>query len=92
MSTNTIVNVLLSNGEIAEATPAQQENMAGVYLDGSYYWVVGESYGMFYPLTECCGASAKGSMGAVVCRACYAEIDPLMGISWTDKQKFIPVA
>lgn len=30
-------------------------------------------------VTECCLASAKGSMGGVVCRACYAEVDPGLG-------------
>lgn len=34
---------------------------------------------MRYYLTECCGASAKGSMGTVVCRACYVEIDWSLG-------------
>lgn len=30
-------------------------------------------------LTDCCLASAKGSMGAVVCRGCYVEIDEALG-------------
>lgn len=30
-------------------------------------------------VTDCCHASAKGSMGTVVCRACYQEIDPGIG-------------
>lgn len=30
-------------------------------------------------LTDCCLASAKGSMGAVVCRGCYQEIDDALG-------------
>jgi len=46
-------------------------------------WVVVEAYGLRYGLTPCCGASAKGSMvgdePAIVCRACYAEVDPLLG-------------
>lgn len=42
---------------------------------------------MFSRLTDCCMASAKGSMdeygnGLTVCRACYAEIDPIMGDAW----------
>lgn len=41
------------------------------------------SYGTVYPLTPCCAASAKGSMAgdepATVCRACYHEIDPMLG-------------
>jgi hypothetical protein len=35
-----------------------------------------------YPLTDCCGASGKGSADAasgVVCRSCYREVSPLFG-------------
>ena len=32
-----------------------------------------------YYLTDCCGASAKGCDGYIGCRACYREIDPLLG-------------
>lgn len=31
------------------------------------------------PLTLCCQASAKGSEGGTVCRACYTDIDPMFG-------------
>jgi hypothetical protein len=45
-------------------------------------WVA-EADGFRYYLTECCGASAKGSVAggepAVVCRCCYSEIDPMLG-------------
>lgn len=47
--------------------------------------IVAEGYGMRYYLTDCCGASAKGSvggengMGATVCRSCYYEIDYALG-------------
>jgi len=34
---------------------------------------------MQWGLTNCCGASAKGSMGAIVCRNCCEEIDPMLG-------------
>lgn len=34
-----------------------------------------------YPLTECCGASAKGGEFGIVCRACYADIDPMYGMA-----------
>lgn len=32
-----------------------------------------------FRITPCCDASAKGSMGAIVCRNCYEEIDPNIG-------------
>lgn len=35
--------------------------------------------GSAFYVTECCAASAKGSMGAVVCRKCYRDIDPSLG-------------
>jgi hypothetical protein len=33
---------------------------------------------MRYYLTPCCDASDKGCDGYVGCRACYAEIDPML--------------
>lgn len=49
-------------------------------------WVA-DSEGMRYYLTDCCGASAKGSVAsgepAVVCRCCYVEVpDELGGLPW----------
>ena len=49
-----------------------------VGMSGDGYVVV-EAYGMRYGLTPCCGASAKGGEYGIVCRACYGEIDPLLG-------------
>lgn len=40
--------------------------------------LVAESEGWWYYITECCGASAKGSDG-IVCRACYYLIDERLG-------------
>ena len=34
------------------------------------------AHGIAYRLTECCGASAKGSSGCVCCRSCYRELMP----------------
>jgi hypothetical protein len=34
-----------------------------------------------YPLTPCCGASAKGGEYGIVCRKCYADIDPMYGMA-----------
>lgn len=42
-------------------------------------YIVHRADHMDYRLTECCHASAKGSMGAIVCRNCYTEIDPAIG-------------
>lgn len=39
------------------------------------------SDGIAYPLTPCCGASAKGLEHYVGCRACYQEIDPSLGMA-----------
>ena len=41
--------------------------------------VIAESEGFRYYLTECCGASAKGCDGYIGCRACYREVDPMLG-------------
>lgn len=41
---------------------------------------------LFYPTTECCGASATGSMGATCCRACYTEVDSILGACWTETE------
>lgn len=40
---------------------------------------IAESDGMRYYLTDCCGASAKGCDGYIGCRACYYEVDPMLG-------------
>lgn len=40
----------------------------------------------YYPLTECCGATATGSEGATCCRSCYIEVDTIFGISWTEQE------
>lgn len=40
---------------------------------------VAEAHGMRYYLTDCCGASAKGCDGYIGCRACYNEVDPVLG-------------
>lgn len=41
---------------------------------------------VYYPLTDCCGASATGSMGATCCRACYEEVDTILGACWTETE------
>lgn len=37
---------------------------------------------MWY-LTDCCGASAKGTEAGICCRRCYHLIDPALGMAWT---------
>jgi hypothetical protein len=55
-----------------------------VYVLGrdSIGWVA-DSEGMRYYLTDCCGASAKGSEVGIVCRSCYHLIpEELGGLPW----------
>jgi hypothetical protein len=49
-----------------------------VGLSDEGYLVV-QCDGLQYGLTTCCDASAKGGEHGIVCRACYREIDPLLG-------------
>lgn len=58
----------------------------GVDNDGFRYAVVRErdGRGFAFRITDCCDASAKGSMvgdfPAVVCRNCYQVVDPMLGM------------
>lgn len=45
----------------------------GVDADGWPYAREGDSY---YRLTLCCRAYPKGTDAGIVCRSCYADIDP----------------
>lgn len=45
--------------------------------------------GFLYPVTDCCGASGKGSECGVVCRACYQPVADDLG---ADTTVAIPVA
>lgn len=41
--------------------------------------------GIVYYLTDCCGASGKGSVNSptgVCCRKCYREVDAVFGMGW----------
>ena len=43
--------------------------------------MIAEYDGQPFYITDCCGASAKGSANSrtgVCCRACYREIDPML--------------
>lgn len=46
-------------------------------------YVTDPETGWDFYITDCCDASAKGSVAgdypAVVCRACYTEVDPALG-------------
>lgn len=70
---------IFENGVTIEAPTRVLHDVKGV--DAMGLLVVGDSDvpGLLYSLTDCCFASAKGSMGAIVCRGCYEEIDPLLG-------------
>jgi hypothetical protein len=49
--------------------------------DASYITMAQDSQsGSMYPVTDCCGASATGSMGGTACRSCYAEIPAHYGM------------
>lgn len=48
---------------------------------GPVEWVLSD--GIAYPLTICCGASAKGLETSIGCRSCYEEIDPWFGMAFT---------
>ena len=44
------------------------------------------SYGVIYPVTDCCKATAKGTDGGICCRSCYNEVDSLFGMGWTQEE------
>jgi hypothetical protein len=58
-------------------------NILGRALRTGY--LVAQNDGMRYFLTDCCQASAKGSMDAVVCRACYREVDDAYGGAYDER-------
>lgn len=68
----------------APAAPALSTNNHATFGNDVMGWYV-LADGIIAPLTECCRASAKGSgnvASGVCCRACYAELDPMMGAAW----------
>lgn len=54
-----------------------------VAVEGLGQVAVDLELGLVYPLTSCCGASAKGSGSGVVCRACYHAVPSSMGMGWS---------
>lgn len=44
------------------------------------------SYGLTYPVTPCCEATAKGTEWGICCRACYEAVDGFYGMSWTESE------
>jgi hypothetical protein len=42
--------------------------------------------GLVYPLTPCCGATAKGMDWYIGCRSCYEEVDSMLGACWTAEE------
>jgi hypothetical protein len=73
--------------ELAALDPCPPPAAGDLGRDASGYRVwrfsLGDGKLMDARVSECCGASAKGSVAggapATVCRACYAEIDSLIG-------------
>lgn len=57
----------------------------GFFPLGEYESVefVQDETGLVYPLTPCCGATAKGMDEYVGCRNCYHEVDSILGMCWT---------
>jgi hypothetical protein len=52
--------------------------------DGAVEWFIG--YGIVYPVTPCCRATAKGGEYGVICRKCYADIDDFYGMGFTEEE------
>ena len=53
---------------------------------GEYLITIAKSDGLYYPLTECCEASATGSMGETCCRECYVVVDTMFGSCWNESE------
>lgn len=45
-----------------------------------------KGYGVIYPLTPCCQASAKGTEGGICCRKCYQLVPYDFGMGWNEVQ------
>ncbi|GEM_PF-1095490 len=71
---------------MANQTTSHDSTIRELYQDESAHIVA--SCGLAYYLTPCCDATAKGSMGSIVCRSCYEDVDHLFGMGWilTDDQ------
>lgn len=84
--------------KVAELTPEELKfydpgaESSVLTLVGKYNDMVIARYQMsnsraiYYPLTECCAASAKGCDGYIGCRSCYDEIDDIFASCWTEDQ------
>lgn len=64
-------------------TPVQLDVAAPAGLPEGTVVVADLEVGVVYPLTACCGASAKGAADGVVCRGCYRSLPDAMGMGWT---------
>ncbi|WP_143549080.1 hypothetical protein [Rhodococcus sp. ACS1] len=58
-----------------------RQRITELYQDQSAHVVA--SCGIAYYLTPCLDASGKGSMGSIVCRSCYEEVDSLFALGWS---------
>lgn len=80
------VRAKLTNGASAEVWDLP--NIVGVEVGFNEPRTVAEADGIFYLLTDCCGASAKGSSDAdgipyLICRNCHLE-------TWGDEGAPVP--
>ncbi|BDB63254.1 hypothetical protein [Rhodococcus sp. RDE2] len=65
---------------MAETTTERRDRIVEIYHDDTAHVVA--YAGVAYHLTPCCDASAKGSLGSIVCRSCYQEVCPMYGMGW----------
>jgi hypothetical protein len=79
-----------------EATKKQEVVEVGKYLMDTEWGeievvVARNQYGdsvMYYPLTPCCGATAKGMESYVGCRSCYEEVPSALGSGWYSDEEW----
>lgn len=71
---------------MANQTTSHDSTIRELYQDESAHIVA--SCGLAYYLTPCCDAAAKGSMGSIVCRSCYEDVDHLFGMGGQDWERF----
>lgn len=60
-------------------TTVTRTDMLDLAIDGGTF---ATSDGIIYFLTDCCGASAKGTERGTACRGCFRLIDQRLGMAW----------
>ena len=67
-------------------TRTEPEFLGTFTIGGEEGVAVYSSYGVFYPVTDCCKATAKGTEWGICCRSCYAEVDSFFGSCWNEEE------